>query len=63
MMLTFRALKVAIPAVFLFLLAACSREQQDWRSAEAADSVESYGQFLDHHPDSELATQARTRVA
>jgi cell division septation protein DedD len=63
MMLTFRARKVAIQAVLVFLLAACSREQQDWRSAEAADTVESYGQFLDRHPDSELATQARTRVA
>lgn len=63
MMLTFRARKLAIQAVFVFLVAACSREQQDWRSAEAADTVESYGQFLDRHPDSELATQARTRVA
>lgn len=63
MMLTFRVRTVAIPAVFMFLVAACSREQQDWRSAEAADTVESYGQFLDRHPDSELATQARTRVA
>jgi len=63
MMLTFRARKVLIQAVFAFLVAGCSREQQDWRSAEAADTVESYGQFLDHHPDSELATQARTRVA
>lgn len=63
MMLTFRARRVALPAVFVFLVVACSREQQDWRSAEAADTVESYGQFLDSHPDSELATQARTRVA
>jgi cell division septation protein DedD len=63
MMLTFRARRVAVQTVFLFLAAACSREQQDWRSAEAADSVESYGQFLTRHPDSELATQARTRVA
>ena len=63
MMLTFRARKLAIQAVFVFLVVACSREQQDWRSAEAADTVESYGQFLDRHPDSELATQARTRVA
>lgn len=63
MMLTFRARNVAIQVIFLFLVAACSREQQDWRSAEAADTVESYGQFLDRHPDSELATQARTRVA
>ena len=63
MMLTFRAGKVAAPMIFLFLAAACSREQQDWRSAEAADSVEGYSQFLERHPDSELATAARTRVA
>ena len=63
MMLTLRAGKVAALATFLFLAAACSREQQDWRSAEAADTVESYGQFLARHPESELVTQARTRVA
>ena len=63
MMLTFRAGKVAALATFLFLAAACSREQQDWRSAEAADTAESYGQFLERHPESELVTQARTRGA
>src|SRR3569833_3060560 len=63
MMLTFRAGKVAALAAFLFLASGCSREQQDWRSAEAADTVESYGQFLERHPESELVTQARTRVA
>jgi hypothetical protein len=47
----------------MLLLAGCSREQQDWRSAEAADTIDSYGQFLQRHPESELATQARTRVA
>ncbi len=62
MMLTFRAGKVAALTVCLSL-AACSREQQDWRTAEAADTVESYDQFLEHHPDSELVTAARTRVA
>jgi cell division septation protein DedD len=63
MMLTFRAGKVAALAVSLSVLAACSREQQDWRSAEASDTVESYGQFLQRHPDSELATPARARLA
>jgi cell division septation protein DedD len=63
MMLTFRAGKLAALIVSLAVLGACSREQQDWRSAEAADSVEGYGQFLQRHPDSELATEARTRVA
>ena len=63
MMLTFRAGKLAALIVALAVLGACSREQQDWRSAEAADSVAGYGQFLQRHPDSELATEARTRVA
>jgi cell division protein FtsN len=49
--------------VVLSLLAACSREKIDWKSAEAADTVESYDHFLQRHPDSELATQARARVA
>jgi len=44
-------------------MTACSREQQDWRSAEGADTMEAYGQFLERHPESELATQARARVA
>jgi cell division septation protein DedD len=44
-------------------LTACSREQRDWRSAQAADSLESYDRFLESHPDSTLATQARMRVA
>jgi len=63
MMLTFRAGRVLVPVILLCLAAACSREQQDWRAAEAADTVEGYGQFLERHPDSELATQAHTRVA
>jgi cell division septation protein DedD len=62
MMLTFRAGKAAM-LLALLCLTACSREQQDWRSAEAADTAEGYGQFLERHPESELATQARARVA
>jgi cell division septation protein DedD len=62
-MLTFRAGKFAALAVSLVCLGACSREQQDWRSAEASDTVEDYARFLKQHPDSELVTQARTRVA
>jgi len=50
-------------ACLLMLVAGCSREQQDWRSAEAADTIEGYGHFIQQHPESELATQARTRVA
>jgi cell division septation protein DedD len=47
----------------LATLAGCSREKIDWKSAEAADTVESYDHFIARHPDSDLATQARARVA
>ena len=62
-MITVRAGSGAIGVCLLLLMAGCSREQQDWRSAEAADTIEGYGQFIQRHPESELATQARTRVA
>ena len=41
----------------------CSQEQQDWRAAERRDTTQSYGQFIERHPDSELVRQARTRIA
>jgi SPOR domain len=62
-MITVRAGSGAIGVCLLLLAAGCSREQQDWRSAEAADTIDGYGQFIQRHPESELATEARTRVA
>ncbi len=47
----------------LLALGGCSREQQDWRAAESADSIEAYDHFIRRHPDSELVSQAHTRVA
>lgn len=47
----------------LATLCACSSEQQDWRSAEGADTSEAWGRFIEQHPDSELAAQARARIA
>jgi hypothetical protein len=55
--------KVVLVAVSVTLVAACSRERIDWKSAEAADTQEAYSHFLERHPDSALATQARTRLA
>ncbi len=43
-------------------LAACGGEGRDWRSAEAADTVEAYDQFLEKHPEGEHVTQARARL-
>ena len=58
---------VCAPRVAAIALAAlavgCSREQQDWHSAESADTAEAYTHFLEQHADSELAKQARARVA
>jgi cell division septation protein DedD len=53
---------VVIAAALCLALSSCSRENRDWRSAQAADSLESYDQFLQRHPESELAAQARARL-
>jgi cell division septation protein DedD len=62
-MITFRTGRVALIALLAALATGCSREQQDWRSAEAADTSEAYGRFVEQHPDSELAVRARERLA
>jgi len=60
-MVTFRAGTRALIALAVLGAAACSYEQQDWRSAESADSSEAWARFVDQHPDSELVSQARAR--
>jgi len=66
-MITVRARSIATAALLLVAtlagMAACSREQQDWRAAESADTLESYGQFIERHPDSELVKEAHARVS
>ncbi len=54
---------VATLMLAVAMLVGCSREKIDWKSAEAADTVEAYDHFLERHPDGELSTQARARVA
>src|ERR1700722_18276588 len=62
-MFTFWAVRAAFLAALLILISGCSREQQDWRSAESAGSREAYTRFLEQHGESELANQARLRIA
>jgi cell division septation protein DedD len=51
-------------AVLLALgLAGCSREADDWRSAQAADSGASYGEFLKKYPGSSHGQEAQMRLA
>jgi len=62
-MVIFQAGRVALITVVVSLaVAACSRERQDWRSAQSADTSESWGRFIEQHPDSELDGQARARI-
>jgi cell division septation protein DedD len=61
-MVTFQAGRAALIALFACLAAACGREPQDWRSAQAANSPEGWQRFLEQHPDSELAAQARAQI-
>lgn len=59
-----RALRAvaAIAVVSIALTLGCSSERRDWRSAQAADTIESYGRFLASHPEGELAADARLRI-
>ena len=53
---------VTVFAISLLALVGCSREKNDWRSAQAADSPESYTQFIAAHPDSAQVAAARERL-
>jgi hypothetical protein len=55
-------LAISLLAVSLFAIGGCSREKSDWRSAQAADSPESYQQFIDEHPESSHVATARERL-
>jgi cell division septation protein DedD len=62
-MVTFRTGRIVLLTVLAIGAQGCSREQQDWRSAESADTTEGWSRFVEQHPDSELATKARERIA
>jgi cell division septation protein DedD len=65
-MITFRGGRVAgtaLLAALAVLATGCSREQQDWRSADGAGTSEAFGVFIEQHPQSELVRQARARIA
>jgi cell division protein FtsN len=61
-MVTFHARRIALITLLTALAAACSREQQDWRSAEGADTTEGWMRFIEQHPGSELVPEARAHI-
>ncbi|HEY8506990.1 MAG TPA: SPOR domain-containing protein [Steroidobacteraceae bacterium] len=58
-----RASAIACLLLLTTTLCACSPERRDWKSAEAADTIEAYHRFMSRHPQGELAAQARARIA
>jgi cell division septation protein DedD len=44
------------------VIAGCSRVGEDWKAAQAADTTESYQDFLRQHPDSEFGVPAQERL-
>lgn len=54
--------RMAVLVTLVAVLAGCGRERQDWQSAQSADTLEAYDQFMSRHPQGELAEQARARV-
>jgi cell division septation protein DedD len=58
-----RAIGAATAVLLLCLSAGCSRERDDWRSAQAADTPTSYQRFLHEYPRSAHVSEANTRLA
>jgi len=57
--------KKAVVGVCLTLLlgiCGCSRQQSDWEKTRAANTTDSYEQFLKKYPNGEFAAQAQARV-
>ena len=52
----------AITLALVLSVAGCSHEGADWKAASKADTSEAYQQFLQQHPASANAAQARTRI-
>lgn len=57
-----RASVILMSALMLAAASGCSHEQRDWHSAQAANTIEAYEQFMTEHPKSSRATDAQAQV-
>lgn len=53
---------VALSFALLLGISGCSRQQSDWEKARAANTADSYEQFLKKYPSGEFTAQAQARV-
>src|ERR1700733_10530567 len=58
-----RASVILAGGILLATLLACSHESRDWHSAQAANTIEAYQQFLSEHPQSAHTADAQTQIA
>src|SRR5450432_1945492 len=53
---------VALSLALLLGVCGCSRQQSDWEKTRAANTTDSYEQFLKKYPNGEFTAQAQARV-
>ncbi|MFM7395908.1 MAG: SPOR domain-containing protein [Gammaproteobacteria bacterium] len=56
-----RGWRVGVAVACLLAVAACAKTDDAWESAKKTDTPDAYASFLERHPKSEYAEQARTR--
>jgi hypothetical protein len=60
-----RLVRLAVVFLSVAMLTAasgCSHEKRDWHSAQAADTIEAYEEFVKEHPKSARTSDAQTRI-
>jgi cell division septation protein DedD len=53
---------ILLSVAMLAAASGCSHEKRDWHSAQAADTIEAYEEFVKEHPQSARTNEAQTRV-
>ncbi|MDP9083573.1 MAG: SPOR domain-containing protein [Pseudomonadota bacterium] len=53
---------IGLSLVLALGIAGCSRQQSDWEKTRAANTTDSYEQFLKKYPSGEFSAQAQARV-
>jgi hypothetical protein len=54
---------ILVSVAFLAAAGGCSHEQRDWHSAQAANTIEAYEQFISTHPKSAHDADAQAQIA
>jgi cell division protein FtsN len=60
--MTINKAAIGLIAALLLGISGCSRQQSDWEKTRAANTTDSYEQFLKKYPSGEFTAQAQARV-